>query len=217
MNSAFRLAALVIILTVAPAATPVAADVAADVAPGAGTSPARPELQLVGLSPTQLESVTQALALFDLAELELPPLVVSGTQSGATCGGHSGMHRAHVGWSEIELCVDGATRAEFHTVLHEVAHAWAAFSLEPSRQNDFLALRGVEVWRDHENTAWEHNGTEHAAEIIAWGVSDRAAATVRIGDVTCADLHDGYVALTGVAPSFGLTAVCANSEPVSRS
>jgi hypothetical protein len=157
-------------------------------------------MQMIGLSPDQVELVTHAVRLFAESGLTLPPLVVEGHDDTAGCDGHDGLHRPHSGWSEIDLCVaDPDSRAVMHTVLHEIAHAWAAGALTDARRTAFQELRDVEVWRDYEKAAWADNGTEQAAEIIAWGVNDQPAATVRIDQVSCDELHDGYVVLTGSA------------------
>jgi hypothetical protein len=172
-------------------------------------SAARPAMQMIDLSPEQVELVTHAVGLFAESGLVLPPLVVEGHDDTAACDGHDGLHRPHSGWSEIDLCVDDPeSRAVMHTVLHEIAHAWAAGGLTDERRAAFQELRGFEVWRDYEEAAWEDNGTEQAAEIIAWGVNDQPAATIRIDQVSCSELRDGYVALTGVEPVHGLTTIC---------
>jgi hypothetical protein len=200
---------------------------AAAVAPAPGASiavpattitepPLRPAMQMIGLSPDQVELVTHAVRLFAESGLTLPPLVVEGHDDTAGCDGHDGLHRPHSGWSEIDLCVaDPDSRAVMHTVLHEIAHAWAAGALTDARRTAFQELRDVEVWRDYEKAAWEDNGTEQAAEIIAWGVNDQPAATVRIDQVSCDELHDGYVVLTGIEPVHGLTTIC-DIAPVQR-
>jgi hypothetical protein len=172
----------------------------------------RPALELIGLSGDQLEMVSHAVALFAESGLVLPPLVVHGHSDTAGCGDHDGLHRQHTGWSEIDLCVaDPHSPAVMHTVLHELAHAWAADALTDERRAAFRELRGFEFWQNYAAAAWEHNGTEQAAEIIAWGVNDRPAATVRIDHVSCGELQAGYIALTGLEPRYGLTAICAGA------
>jgi hypothetical protein len=207
MSTAARRIAL--ILTVA--VTPAAADVATT-----GYLQSRPALELVGLDDTQSTMVTRAVALYAEAGLDLPPLVFVAGDPVTGCGGHDGLHHPHDGWSEIDLCVDAETAAVFHTVLHEIAHAWATNDLDPQRKAAFMDQRDVTAWQDYETLAWEDNGTEQAAEIISWGVSDVPAPTVRIGEDSCAELLAGYEALTGVAPSYGLTDVCSSTTSISR-
>jgi hypothetical protein len=172
-------------------------------------TPHAPPLEIFGVSSDMKAMVVDAVGLFADAGLELPPLVIRSGESGRGCGGHDGIHRPHAGWSEIELCVDAPTGMVFHTVLHELAHAWATRGLSSDRRAEFQDLRGFVYWRNYDEAAWEDNGTEQAAEIIAWGVNDRPAGTVRIDRVSCGDLHAGFVALTGMEPLHGLTNICA--------
>ena len=65
-------------------------------------------------------------------------------------------------------------------VLHELAHAWSTIGLPVERRHAFQVLRGWEHWSDYDLAEWRDNGTEQAAEIIAWGVSNKAAPTVQI-------------------------------------
>jgi len=176
--------------------------VAEDPALSAGT------VEMVDVSSEMAVLVAAAVGLFGDASLELPPLVIRGGDPELGCEGHDGTHRRRGGWSEIELCAQQSTDAVFHTVLHELAHAWAAHGLSSARKAAFQELRGFEFWRNYAEAAWEDNGTEQAAEIIAWGVSDRPAGLVRIDDVSCGELHEGFVALTQREPLHGLTSVC---------
>jgi hypothetical protein len=98
-----------------------------------------------------------------------------------------------------------------------LAHAWAAGALTDDRRAAFQELRGFEFWRNYEQAAWEDNGTEQAAEIIAWGVNDRPSATARIDHVSCGELKAGYVALTGLRPVHGPTTICAGGVRSERS
>jgi hypothetical protein len=209
MTSAFRLAALVLSVSFAPtieSTTQIVVERAA-----------RADLELVDLSAAQTAMISHAIDLFATAGLDLPPLVVVAGERGVDCGGHGGLHHPHHGWSEIELCATAETAPVMHTVLHELAHAWAYAELDPARRDAFMAMRGVEVWRDYDVAAWEDNGTEQAAEIISWGINDVAVATVRIDDTSCADLRAGYETLTGTAPSYGLTDICAGGVEISHS
>lgn len=211
MSTVARLVALILTFTAAPA-VPTAA-----VATTTDRLDERPALELVGLSEQQSTMVTHAVTLYAEAGLDLPPLVVVGGDPATGCGGHDGLHHLHDGWSHIDLCVDDESAAVFHNVLHEIAHAWAANDLEPQRQADFADQRDIAAWRDYATLAWEDNGTEQAAEIISWGVSDVPAPTVRIDQDSCAELRAGYETLTGAAPSYGLTDICSNSTSISWS
>ena len=82
----------------------------------------------------------------------------------------------------------------------------------------FSHSAGLDSWND-QTQPWENRGTEHAAEIIAWALMERAP-TIRyleysgagparsvfrlltIDDVTALDLYHGFVLLTGMEPMF---------------
>ena len=160
------------------------------------------------LSSEQIDVVTHAVALFGDAGLRLPPLVMSASEDDAPCSGRYGVHRRHEWGSEIMLCSARADDWFRRVVLHELAHAWSEFGLVAERREAFRLLRGWDHWMNYEVAKWRDNGAEQAAEVIAWGVSDRAAPTVQIADDGCTDLHTGYVTLTGVEPPHGLTSLC---------
>ena len=165
----------------------------------------RPALELIGMTDGQARSVRRVVDLFAVAALPLPALVVRHSDDVAVCGEHLGVHRRHETWSEVVVCTSGP-RFE-RIVVHELAHAWAAFELTDANKTAFQELRGWDVWRDYDNVAWADNGTEQAAEVIAWGVHDVVAA-IGIDHRGCADLAAGYRALTGADPAQGLTTIC---------
>jgi hypothetical protein len=173
----------------------------------------RPGVVMVGLSADQVLTVTHAVALFAEAGLALPPMVVHGSEHREGCDGrHAGFHRS-TGWgSSIVLCSPLQDAWFRRVVLHELAHAWSAFGLSAQRREAFRVLRGWEHWMNYEQASWPDNGGEQAAEIIAWGVSDRAAPTLRIDHDSCAELRTGYVTLTGTEPLHGLTSLCGPSS-----
>jgi hypothetical protein len=170
-------------------------------------SPPRSALELIGLSTGQAAAVRRVVGLFEQANLQLPPLVVRSGQDGDECGQHLGLHRQHESWSEIVLCKSGSSGLERSVIVHELAHAWAAFELSDTNKAAFQQVRGWEHWRDYENAAWRDNGTEQAAEVIAWGVYD-LVASIAIDHGGCADLAESYRALTGLDPVQGLTTIC---------
>ena len=177
---------------------------------GAGQSSpsSEPRVQLIDLSPAQSDVVNEAVALFADAGLVLPGLIVRGSSDDEVCGGRDGRHRSLEGWSEIDLCTREASAWERRVVLHELAHAWSSHGLTEERKAAFQALRGWTYWEAYDHAEWRDNGTEQAAEIVAWGVNDHAAPTVQIGHSTCAELRTGYLTLTGSQPRHGLTSLC---------
>ena len=180
---------------------------------GPGPSSSRPAIELIGLSAPQQSVVTHAVSLFAEAGLPLPALVVYGSQDPLACDGHDGLHQPHEHASEIFLCSPTADEWFRRVVVHELAHAWSTIGLPDARRHAFQVLRGWEHWSNHDLVDWRDNGTEQAAEIIAWGVADKAAPTVQIDHDTCSELRVGYVTLTGAEPLHGLTTLCG---PASR-
>ena len=57
------------------------------------------------------------------------------------------------------------------------------------------------------DTVWEERGSEHAAEVMVWGLIDRQFSA-RIPHNSCAELLDGYTTLTGQQPLHGFTGKC---------
>ncbi len=180
---------------------------------GHAPSSPRPAIELIGLSATQQSVVSHAVGLFAEAGLPLPALVVYGSQDPSACDGHDGLHQPHEQGSEIFLCSPTADEWFRRVVLHELAHAWSTIGLPVERRHAFQLLRGWEHWSNHRHDEWRDNGTEQAAEIIAWGVSDQAAPTVQIDHDTCSELRVGYVTLTGAEPLHGLTTLCGPASP----
>ena len=152
--------------------------------------------------------MTHAVGLFAEAGLPLPALVVYGTEDPSACDGHDGLHQPHEQWSEVFLCSPAADEWFRRVVLHELAHAWSTIGLPDERRHAFQVLRGWEHWSNHDLAEWRDNGTEQAAEVIAWGVSDKAAPTVQIDHDRCSELRTGYRTLTGIEPLRGLTSLC---------
>ena len=166
-----------------------------------------PALQMVGLSASQTELVSHAVDLFAEAGLELPPVEVRLGTGIPRCEERPGLHQRSEGVSVIHLCYPKIAGREFRVLTHELAHAWAREGLTVERRDEFQVLRGWQYWHDYDRAKWRDNGTEQAAEIIKWGVSDRPVPLF-VADSSCAELRDGYRALTGTEPAPGRTELC---------
>jgi hypothetical protein len=59
------------------------------------------------------------------------------------------------------------------TLIHELAHAWVDSNVSEAARAEFTRHRGLEVWNDH-SVPWAGRATEHAAEIVAWGVEEES-------------------------------------------
>jgi hypothetical protein len=171
---------------------------------------ARPEaLVTIDLSPEQAVMLDWALALFDAADLALPPLRVIAHDSTDPCDGRDGAHFYESGRSTIHLCTSETGPAQEFLYLHELAHAWDHHALSDERRGTFLALRGLTEWNNDDADGWHDRGAEHAAEIVMWGLMDRPISVVRLEANSCPELRAGYIALVGRPPLHGYTEWCA--------
>ena len=177
---------------------------------------ARPDITFTNVPEHQIELMEWAMALFDEAGLELPPIDVQGHRSTEACDGREGLHRYEDGRSTIHLCTRRSRRSEELLVVHELAHAWDRQSLAPERRAAFLDERGLTDWRQENLDNWAELGAEHAAEILMWGLMDRPVRVVWLDDNSCDDLLTGYRTLTGADPLHGYTDACeADGRPPS--
>jgi hypothetical protein len=137
-----------------------------------------------------------ASARFTRAGLELPGVSVAFHDQREACAGHPGLFRDQPA-PRIDICgfFDFSTAAK-KTILHELAHAWAHENLSDDDIEEFLDLRGLEIWAGP-NAPWELKGTEHAAEIIAWALFDRELDLVTIPNVDARAVEASYRVLTG--------------------
>lgn len=203
-NTLRLLTTLVTFLTglVAPIATPATDD---------QTFPA---VVTVGFTVAEQDAVTRTVGLFAEAGLQLPPVSIRRHDDAAGCNGHEGLHRIDGDASVLDVCTASRGEWEQRTILHELTHAWAFHYLTPEHKEAFRQLRGWEHWLDYNQAEWKDNGTEQAAEIMVWALSDHAVQVMKIDDSSCADLHDGYVALTGLEPLHGYTDRCDSTTTV---
>jgi hypothetical protein len=183
---------------------------------GGGAGPAddtSSDVTFTDLSVDQVVLVERVIDAFEEAELDLPPIDVIGHRYVHACSGRHGAHHVSNGRSVIDLCARRPKQTEEFLILHEVAHAWDQHSLTPERRQRFLELRGLEAWRTDDPERWVEHGSEHAAEIIAWGLVDRPVRLLRIDNNGCSDLLAGYRVLTGTDPLHGLTDACLVDGP----
>ncbi len=119
--------------------------------------------------------------------------------------------------SEIDICTVDSLAWEERVILHELSHAWAAHFLTPSHKDAFRTLRHFEYWQDYEHADWRFNGTEQAAEIMVWALSDHPVHVAQIDHASCPELRAAYIALTGLSPLHGYTARCNETSTDRRS
>ncbi len=141
--------------------------------------------------------------------LQLPDLRIEFLHDIRYCNGHLGLYY------ELELRLRMCS-LDKKTMLHELAHAWANLNLSDEEKAAFSSSRDLR-WNDRSD-AWRERGTEHAAEIIAWGLADQGYSVrwvsteagvsvsdfrlITIGNGNVEALHRGFVLLTGMEPMF---------------
>jgi len=116
------------------------------------------------LTRDQQAMVGFALDRFETQDLRLPDLEFVFHDSLLPCDLHKG--RYHRDLQLVEMC-----SMDKHTMLHEVAHAWANHNLTRGQMEAFVTEHGLDSWNDHDH-AWARRGAEHVAETIAWARSD---------------------------------------------
>lgn len=171
---------------------------------GSDDTPARFTHQ--GLTTDQVNTVRWAVALYDEAGLELPPVRFIAHSTDQACFGRIGAAYARTDHTEIALCTEKSGTVLEFLLVHELAHAWDHHGLDAERRQPFLDLRGLDEWRGSD-VEWNDRGTEQAAEIVLWGLMDRPVQLVRV-ETSCDALLEGYVTLTGQAPLHGYSDFC---------
>ena len=128
-----------------------------------------------------------AVSRFGDAGLQLPDLDISFP---ALCAGKAALY--HVGRASLEFC-----RINRRVALHELAHAWDDTSGTVDREA-FLELRHLTVWFGGIGMPSSEQGSEHLADIIAWGLMDVESRGVpQIPANSVSELTAAFVMLTG--------------------
>jgi len=143
-----------------------------------------------------------ALERFERARLHLPPLEVTFHDDLESCGGNFGLYRAGAP-DRVDICGfnwDRFVVTAKRTLLHELGHAWTQYNLTDDAREQFLALRDLDTWGD-DGFPWKEQGSEQAAEIIAWALIDQELQ-LAISDADPENLSHAYAQLTGSLPSL---------------
>lgn len=157
--------------------------------------------EVCNASPELLSEVRWALSRFEAANLTVPLPSRISFPPNTRCRQVPGE-----GWAvdtgagvDLLMCrVDDLERLRF-VMLHELGHVWSNQNLDDASRDAFAASRGLESWRDAEGE-WRDQASEHAAEVLAWGLMDRAVPMSRLPDASCDRLAAAFRLLTGVEP-----------------
>lgn len=173
------------------------------------TEPAKPLAQLA----YERQLVDWATNLFHQAGLDLTPIRIIFSDTVEACDGNQGTVRTdESGRRVIRICADHDKPAvrdvwRRRALVHELAHWWEQTTLDETTRKAFMDLRSLTAWNDR-TAPWYTRATEHAAEIMTWGLIDFPWLFVSIPDASCDDLLTGYRLLTGREPLNGPTVNC---------
>ncbi len=190
MNT-FRNLSAALLTTIIIGLLPTGATVAAEPV-AAEPVPTPAQLTVINATPEQAETVTKAIAQFDAANLELPPLQIEFHQDQGACAGHSGLYRPitaerPAATDRIEMC----TRLK-QILLHELAHAWKHHNLDTETKDAFTTHWGLNSWNDKSDDH-DDRAIERAANTIATTLNQTEATdSESITRYIC-----GYELLTG--------------------
>lgn len=121
-------------------------------------------------APTVLtERLDWAMARFEVVGLELPTVSVSFHSDLSPCDGHRGLFRGLTDVARIAVC--DPTR---HIILHELAHAWLAYTTGDTTKAALLEYWELETWSDP-SVDWTERGSEKAATALAFSLGDLPA------------------------------------------
>jgi hypothetical protein len=161
-------------------------------------------------TPHRVELIAWAADAFRSAELRWPPVhEISFPPTNGCSGGQMGTYTSTDEGCRIEVCaVGGLSNREGafpltakHTLLHELGHCWVDAFVDDLARVQFMDLRQLECWNC--DTLWQEKGFEHAAEVIAWGVSD-TFYYVHVSPRDCQSMSRAFTVLTFQQPLLRL-------------
>ena len=163
------------------------------------SGPTAQTVTVVGaINPFESTILDWALDRFGTAGIELPPFTVE-FASPDDCNGSTARAIHGNSTPRVIVCAKLTTSKELvlkRTMLHEIAHIWAADALDQATRASFLALRGLETWGSRD-VPWHERGTEQAAEIMTWALMDQELLMATLADHDPANLAASYKLLTG--------------------
>ena len=196
--STFALTIAVLLTGLTPAQS--AAETAIAVPQAVAAAPAPQLIQAIHTDSPELMALGEwALGRFTEAGLDLPSIDIYFHQDDQPCKGYSALHTRTDGHSLINVCSTSRTPKLESTILHEIGHSWAAHNLTDHERQAFVELQGLNAWYD-KDISWNDRGTEHAAEIIAWGLGETSRPPRWIPNNDPASLATAYQQLTGTNP-----------------
>lgn len=155
-----------------------------------------PMLEVRGATVEQARMVESAVGQFRDSGLRLPPVVIEFVGPNLdSCGGSRA--RAHLDRDPyvVSVCWGGP-----YVLLHELAHIWTYRVVSAEQQTAFIEARAdVRAWANPSDN-WENQGREHAANVIAWGLSEVPRVVSRTYPNDRESLAAAFTGLTGTQP-----------------
>jgi len=149
-------------------------------------------VRIVSSDDAQFEFIASALDKFENAGWPLENLeICTGDEDG--CGGNAGVHYTEEGYDVVEICTD----TEW-TFIHELGHVWSVLYLDATQRDEWVEVRGLESWS--EGVKWGERGSEHVADIIAFGLRDTWYTPTSITSNDRDSLIEGFTWPFGIAP-----------------
>jgi hypothetical protein len=166
-------------------------------------------IPLFNAEPVQARLVEWAVDRFETAGIAAPTPRSIGFPPDLRCAVLAGV-ATHTGEGvDLQLCEEADEVCEGEgcepssvsrsTLLHELGHVWTQQNLDDAARERFLEFRGLEQWTGP-GLERDASGSEHAAEIISWGLMDEPTWGARLPDSECAVLAEAFRLLTGVTP-----------------
>jgi hypothetical protein len=179
-------------------------------------SPHRATDTPTSLTPSQQHLVDWARERFAAGGLTPPSPDIVFTSERDDCQGRDGLFQST--HHRISICISDSVAGHIRRklMLHELAHDWARQHLTAHDRDTFVELRGAASWNDRDDP-WAERATEHAAEILAWGLLDIDVAPNHIQPTDNASLRQAFITLTGLRPINDGSHPASNpTEPAAR-
>lgn len=123
-------------------------------------------VRVLGATPDVVDRVEWAIGRFTAAGLDLPQIELSVHDDDRACEGADGVTHMTGRPVRIDLC-----NTHRLIILHGLAHAWDASSLNDATRGALMEETGIDVWNDR-SVPWKDRGVECLAEIMVWGLHE---------------------------------------------
>lgn len=170
-------------------------------------------------SEMERDAVGWAVAQFQSAGLELPPVEISFSTDSADCNGEQGVYRLRSQEHSVVVCVPGLEGAAIdrrrkRTLLHELAHAWDHTTLTGTDRRDLQQRFESDDWYATDRP-WKERPVERLAETLTWGLLGQPRRPLLI-DRACEEVHADFRFVTGRSPLGTTEPLCEIADEVDR-